>query len=179
MKNLALILFIVFFSSCSEENKSTEKEEYETTQLESNKKQFSKQNEAIEKRLKGRKLHFIDSAIMAGSRPEAQNSLIFLAKKTDCSSCTSKALEVLYTLDSANINRLSIKIGYSDVGGYTNNFKYSFDDHKGLIQDHLGYFHTPALILYGQEGIISSYLIPTYEDSTGLANYLNTVYEIL
>lgn len=179
MKQLFGILIFISLSSCSSENNNVDNKELQAAQFDSYKEQFSKQNEAIRKRLKGKRLVFLDSAILAGSSPKIETSLIFLAKKTDCSSCTSKAIEVLNSLDTTNVNRITIKIGYSEVGGYANSFKYSFDDSKSIIQDKLGYFHTPALILYGQAGIISSYLIPTYEDSTGLSEYLKTVYEIL
>jgi len=179
MKYLFGILILLSLCSCSSTDHNSEKNEIQTARTESNKEQFRKENEVIKRRLKGKKFAFLDSAKLAGSSPKMENTLIFLAKKTDCSSCTSKALEVLHSFSTVNINRLSIKIGYSDVGGYSNTFEYSFDDTKGVIQDELGYFHTPALILYGHEGVISSYLVPTYEDSIGLTNYLETVYEAL
>ena len=179
MKQVFGVLILILLCSCSNKDRIDGQNELPSGQLESFKKQFNKQNKVVNKRLKGRKLSILDSAILAGSNPGFEQSLIYLAKVSDCSSCTSKAIEVLNSFDSTLINRIAINIGYSDVGGYSNNFKHSFEDSHGVIQEKLGYFHTPALILYGQRGVISSYLIPTYEDSIGLSRYLNSIYEHL
>jgi hypothetical protein len=179
MKKFILLLVFVPLFSCSNENNETVQKQQQEDSFESYKDQFNKQSQVVAKRLKGKKLDILDSAILEGSKPETSKSLIFLAKITDCSSCTSKAIEVLDSFQTLDLNTITVKIGYSEVGGYPNNFRYSFEDSQGSIQEKLGYFHTPTLILYGSEGIISSYLIPTYEDSTSLSNYIKTIYDIL
>ena len=169
---------MAFIVSCAPD-KSPNKILIGADNLDTQRENFNQQSKAIAKNLKGRQLSFLDSAIKSGSYPIGQTSLIFLGKKTDCASCTIKALEVLNSFADTELNRLTIKIGFSQVGGYNNNFDFVVNDEKAILQEQLGYFNTPALILYDKTGIISSYLIPSFEDSTALKNYVNSIYEVL